>query len=1079
MRCAVLAALAGGAFADGSADFWTQPGAERPWLGTTLGAEDEVPSPWTAPVAGERGYRCWGRSYAFGGKGLVTSVVSSGQELLAAPVTLEVNGRLQSFDVRRTSVGKSFADYEFTARQRDVPLTIRLRAEFDGCLWFDVTWGGARSAEVRDLKVRFPIRRALVIGYDRCRGTRDDQPLPSGLKGDWSYNPLDNPYFWFGNDSVGVMGGIDSLRGWRLSDKPNGYHLAVDDETAELVMNVVDKPVTPTEPRTFGFYLQATPTKPKNVESAALPADSLERWCQVDKIFDFKWPGYYNEERCAKLREMQHKGKHIFYYGSTTAVSPNSPLWERYGADWTSSTSPTSGIVGSISKKANGRQVGSWTRGCMNCEDFRAYKLYVANGFLNDPKYEVMNLYYDVAEPWNCQNASHGCVWKDEFGATCRDFQLRSCRDFHKRLFRLLKRKNPKGVLYGHSGPSRTPSDVFFERRVMGENYAYKVKDTESYYDVLTPDELRIKYASCANETVIDMLPQIVRALMMRRPERAKTYDPNDPVADRAIRHCAAYYKIYDLNIWGNAARRFDGNQWIAADDAVTQLGPDRRYCAYYHADAPLKPAEKDPRFLWAVFSGKGQGLLIVLNDTDETVTRTLTGDLSSFGVVSTVGEDVFGNGTYAFAGKRLTVTLPPRESRFILFRTNTFEREDPAKYWSSEELARVPNFRPSPFPDSEVEGLKAFLVQGKGPNGSAAEFFCYYGVPEGVMPAGGWPGVVLVHGGSGTAYAKHVKAWTERGFAVLALDWYNRRPLVATTNAPSGKAIVLRKDLPGGLRQDHVANVANMVLAHSLLRSFPEVNAERTVFVGLSWGSWYGACVAAVDARFKGCVEIYCGDKNAYWPTKAQQHFVNGRFLHAAKVPMWWAVSTNDRNVAPDTSNAGFGECARFDGCALVVNLPHSHIGFGFPSVFRMAAYYAGIDSKRLPKLGVPSLAGGCLSAEILDPGKGIAFAKIAYTTSNDPVTYRRPWNYAPAEVDGTVVRAKIPKGTVQCFLAAYEGRSRHNDLCGTTPFVTPWLQNDPLVRRVGAADGVPVPVQDALRSAAPHDDSADWKMR
>ena len=281
-----------------------------------------------------------------------------------------------------------------------------------------------------------------------------------------------------------------------------------------------------------------------------------------------------------------------------------------------------------------------------------------------------------MAEPGQCRNRSHGCVWTDDFGHVNNDFDMKTIREFHKRLLRLLKKKNPKGVLYGHSGPSRTPADMFFERMVMGENYANAVKSKLSYYDVLTPEALRIKYASRSNETVIDMLPQIVRALQMHDRERLKTYDRTSPENDRAIRHCAAYYKIFDLNIWGNAAGRFDGDQWIKADDAVTSLGPDRRYKAYYHPDAPLKALDADPRSLWAVFAGRGDGLLILLNDTDAEVSRTLTGDLKAFGFPTMAGIDVFSGERFEFEGSRLTVKLPPRESRFILFRRDSSATE-------------------------------------------------------------------------------------------------------------------------------------------------------------------------------------------------------------------------------------------------------------------------------------------------------------------------------------------------------------------------------------------------------------------
>ena len=64
-----------------------------PWQGTMLGTEDTVPPPWTAPVSADASFACWGREYSLGGGGLVTSVRSGGEELLADPVSVELNGK--------------------------------------------------------------------------------------------------------------------------------------------------------------------------------------------------------------------------------------------------------------------------------------------------------------------------------------------------------------------------------------------------------------------------------------------------------------------------------------------------------------------------------------------------------------------------------------------------------------------------------------------------------------------------------------------------------------------------------------------------------------------------------------------------------------------------------------------------------------------------------------------------------------------------------------------------------------------------------------------------------------------------
>ena len=135
--------------------------------------------------------------------------------------------------------------------------------------------------------------------------------------------------------------------------------------------------------------------------------------------------------------------------------------------------------------------------------------------------------------------------------------------------------------------------------------------------------------------------------------------------------------------------------------------------------------------------------------------------------------------------------------------------------------------------------------------------------------------------------------------------DWYGKRPL-ASPRRENGKAIQSVPLSEHG-RPSIRDTVAHLVLAHSLLRSQKKVNPEKTALIGLSWGSWYGAIVTAVDPRFKGIVEIYCGDRRP-----ESNSMINGRFLHAAKVPMYWVCSTNDRNVTPLTLQNAFNACPK-----------------------------------------------------------------------------------------------------------------------------------------------------------------------
>ena len=266
-----------------------------------------------------------------------------------------------------------------------------------------------------------------------------------------------------------------------------------------------------------------------------------------------------------------------------------------------------------------------------------------------------------------------------------------------------------------------------------------------------------------------------------------------------------------------------------------------------------------------------------------------------------------------------------------------------------------------------------------------------------------------------------------------------------ALTNVQPSEVSVPRVPLAGGKRQDHVANVANMVLAHSLLRSFPEVDAARTVYMGLSWGSWYGSCVTAVDDRFKGACMIYLCDRHPNAKANPSgQSFVKGPFHKSMKVPSWWIVWPKDANGNPSTFQAGWEACPCESGRTIVHNLGHSHEGFSVAAVHRMARYFAG-DDVRLPLLSLGCCDGRTVSAEIVDPGKGVAKALLWYTRQPPPkkAASRKnmevEWLSAPAAIRGGTVSADVPADARIVYLSAYENDQpdrRRNVLCGSSGF-------------------------------------------
>ena len=241
-----------------------------PWEGTAYGIEDTVPPPWSRPVFGKDGLSCWNRSVRFGGNGMVESMKSDGFELLASPVAIMCDGKALEFDVTLADSRVSESVYRLQAKDADV--TIDVKCEFDGFMWFDVTYGAVRS-----LDVEVPVRRDLVAGFDDCSSVRDKLHLPRGKTCSLDYDVSKKPYWWIGS-TVGLMGGTDTFRGRRLKNVESSTRLDVTDVRAAVTMRLVDTPVTDGKRRTCGFYLQPTPVKPKDMALTATTSDKIKYW---------------------------------------------------------------------------------------------------------------------------------------------------------------------------------------------------------------------------------------------------------------------------------------------------------------------------------------------------------------------------------------------------------------------------------------------------------------------------------------------------------------------------------------------------------------------------------------------------------------------------------------------------------------------------------------------------------------------------------------------------------------------------------------------------------------------------------
>ena len=195
---------------------------------------------------------------------------------------------------------------------------------------------------------------------------------------------------------------------------------------------------------------------------------------------------------------------------------------------------------------------------------------------------------------------------------------------------------------------------------------------------------------------------------------------------------------------------------------------------------------------------------------------------------------------------------------------------------WDLKVLSQAPDFEWLDQSDS----VWSLTYTGEEYEGKETKVFAYYASPAtigvGSSETGDFPGIVLVHGGGGTAFRIWALEWAERGYAAIAMDlggdqplptdqqdnpWGSKRSRMETGGPKQNDVYKFYKLGEDFTEQWQYHSVSNIIRAHSLIRSFPDVDSKRTAITGISWGGYLTNLVAGVDQRFAAAVPVYgCG---------------------------------------------------------------------------------------------------------------------------------------------------------------------------------------------------------------------------
>jgi cephalosporin-C deacetylase-like acetyl esterase len=374
---------------------------------------------------------------------------------------------------------------------------------------------------------------------------------------------------------------------------------------------------------------------------------------------------------------------------------------------------------------------------------------------------------------------------------------------------------------------------------------------------------------------------------------------------------------------------------------------------------------------------------------------------------------------------------------------------------WPMAKLLEPPSWEA--LGDGEV-GVRPTTYEGEPYRGRASRVFAYLGVPRTVPPAApgepagsGVPGMVLVHGGGGTAFREWVAIWNARGYAAIAMDLAgcgaDRQPL--PDGGPPQDAPAKFVD-PTEAWGDHWVyhSVANVLRAHSLLRSLPGVDATRIGLTGISWGGYLTCVVAALDPRFGCAIPVYgCGflQDDSAWVDQGifasmsdtvRQHWHDwcdpSVYVRHATMPLLFVTGTNDNPYPLASHRRTYAVAPQPKALAVRVRMAHGHPqGWAPPEIARFTEHHFRA-APALPQLGDVTREGACAYAS-LQTSLPVASAQLAYTTDTSRWP-DRTWHTAEATINRDTLTATVPSGATAQFFAVTDTAGAY----ASTPYET-----------------------------------------
>lgn len=342
------------------------------WLENNLGL-GVIPEPWNpVEVKGKRVF-VFLREYNFS-NGIVSSVKSKGNEVLAAPVTLKgrINGTPfilgKPAKIRILKKSDEFAEVNQKFELKNIKFIVNQKVEFDGFSSVKLEIIPEKEVEIENLTLVFPVKKEIgecfhtarsIGAWFACRLPEKEGKIWSPLdgfysrsgvwvkkengkyvpnlkeKGKWMTVGSLIPYWYLGNENGGISWCADNDRGWVIkNDVPSVEVVREKGGNVVVKINFIPVKTVLEKKREINFGWMATPVK--------TPGKNWRRMPGWDAFFPYHgrscpyspWPDDDKLDFSVKVLKRLSKSYHIMPFIAYRASNDRNKWAEYFRYEW-------------------------------------------------------------------------------------------------------------------------------------------------------------------------------------------------------------------------------------------------------------------------------------------------------------------------------------------------------------------------------------------------------------------------------------------------------------------------------------------------------------------------------------------------------------------------------------------------------------------------------------------------------------------------------------------------------------------------------------------------------------------------